>query len=61
MPIPFVKMHGLGNDYVYIDCFRNPLPTDPAALAIAVSDRHFGIGGDGFSAGADCDSYAVRP
>ncbi len=47
MPIPFVKMHGLGNDYVYIDCFRNPLPTDPAALAIAVSDRHFGIGGDG--------------
>ena len=47
MVIPFIKMHGLGNDYVYVDCFRNPLPADPAALAVAVSDRHFGIGGDG--------------
>jgi diaminopimelate epimerase len=37
----------LGNDYVYVDCFRNGLPADPAGLARAVSDRHFGIGGDG--------------
>ncbi|HMO87130.1 MAG TPA: diaminopimelate epimerase, partial [Lacipirellulaceae bacterium] len=43
----FTKMHGAGNDYVYVDAFAQPLPTDPAALARAVSDRHFGIGGDG--------------
>lgn len=47
MAIPFIKMHGLGNDYVYVDCFRNGLPADPAGLARVVSDRHFGIGGDG--------------
>ena len=47
MAIPFIKMRGLGNDYVYVDCFRNGLPADPAGLARAVSDRHFGIGGDG--------------
>ncbi|MFO0929231.1 MAG: diaminopimelate epimerase [Gemmataceae bacterium] len=43
----FVKMHGIGNDYVYINCFRDPTPADPAALSRAVSDRHFGIGSDG--------------
>jgi diaminopimelate epimerase len=43
----FTKMHGAGNDYVYINCFEEPLPADPAALARRVSDRHFGIGGDG--------------
>ena len=43
----FTKMHGIGNDYVYVDCFRNPPPADPAALSRAVSDRHFGIGADG--------------
>ncbi len=43
----FTKMHGLGNDYVYLDCVRNPVPADPAALARVVSDRHFGIGSDG--------------
>ncbi len=43
----FIKMHGIGNDYVYVDCVRQPVPADPAALAKAVSDRHFGIGGDG--------------
>jgi len=43
----FTKMHGLGNDYVYLDCVRNPQPSDPAQLAVAVSDRHFGIGSDG--------------
>lgn len=47
MAIPFIKMHGLGNDYVYVDCFRNGVPADAPALARAVSDRHFGIGGDG--------------
>jgi diaminopimelate epimerase len=43
----FTKMHGLGNDYVYISTFDQAPPADPARLAIAVSDRHFGIGGDG--------------
>lgn len=43
----FVKMHGIGNDYVYVNCFREATPTDPAALSRAVSDRHFGIGSDG--------------
>jgi diaminopimelate epimerase len=43
----FTKMHGAGNDYVYVDCFRQPIPADPAALARAVSDRHFGVGADG--------------
>lgn len=47
MMIPFTKMHGAGNDYVYLDGFRNPVPPDPAALAIEVADRHKGIGGDG--------------
>jgi len=43
----FTKMHGAGNDYVYIDCFTEKFPADPATLAIAMSDRHKGIGGDG--------------
>ncbi len=43
----FTKMHGIGNDYVYVDCVRQKPPSDPAVLAIAVSDRHFGIGSDG--------------
>ncbi len=42
----FTKMHGCGNDYIYMDCTRR-LPDDPGALARRVSDRHFGIGGDG--------------
>jgi diaminopimelate epimerase len=42
----FTKMHGIGNDYVYVDGFSTPV-TDPVNLAVAVSDRHFGIGSDG--------------
>ncbi|MCD8105703.1 MAG: diaminopimelate epimerase [Lachnospiraceae bacterium] len=42
----FTKMHGLGNDYVYVNCFKEQIP-DPSATAIRVSDRHFGIGSDG--------------
>ncbi|MFO1000769.1 MAG: diaminopimelate epimerase [Planctomycetaceae bacterium] len=45
--IPFIKMHGCGNDYVFLDCFSNPVPKDPAALARAISDRNRGVGGDG--------------
>ena len=43
----FVKMHGAGNDYVYIDCFTEQPPADPAALAPRIADRHRGVGGDG--------------
>ncbi|MGD9155931.1 MAG: diaminopimelate epimerase, partial [Bacillota bacterium] len=42
----FTKMHGVGNDYVYINCFNETI-ADPAALAPKISDRHFGVGGDG--------------
>ena len=44
--LPFVKMHGIGNDYVYVDCFAHRVP-DPAALAERVSPRRTGIGSDG--------------
>lgn len=43
----FTKMHGAGNDYVYVNCFEEKIPADVAKLAIEVSDRHFGVGGDG--------------
>ena len=43
----FTKMHGAGNDYVYVNCFDEPVPDDIPGLAQEVSDRHFGIGGDG--------------
>lgn len=42
----FVKMHGIGNDYVCIDCFAQTV-VNPANLARRISDRHFGVGGDG--------------
>lgn len=42
----FTKMHGAGNDYVYFDCTKEQI-ADESAAAIALSDRHFGIGGDG--------------
>jgi diaminopimelate epimerase len=47
MAIQFVKMQGAGNDYVYIDCFREPVPNDLPQVAQRISDRHFGVGGDG--------------
>src|ERR1700704_355405 len=43
----FTKMHGLGNDYDYVDAIRQPAPVDPVKLAVAISDRHFGVGSDG--------------
>jgi diaminopimelate epimerase len=42
----FTKMHGCGNDYVYVNCFAEQVD-DPGAVAKLVSDRHFGIGSDG--------------
>ena len=46
MKIDFTKMHGCGNDYIYVDMFKTPA-FDYEKAAIALSDRHFGIGGDG--------------
>lgn len=43
----FTKMQGIGNDYVYLDCFAQSTPADPPRLARSMSDRHFGIGSDG--------------
>jgi len=43
----FTKMHGAGNDYVYVNCFHEQLPSDVEELAIRISDRRFGVGGDG--------------
>ena len=55
----FTKMHGIGNDYVYVNCFEETVQ-DPSAVARFVSDRHFGIGSDGLilikpSDVADCE------
>ena len=54
----FTKMHGIGNDYVYINCFEAEIK-DPTKLAPIISDRHFGVGSDGLilimpSKVADC-------
>jgi diaminopimelate epimerase len=43
----FTKMHGAGNDYVYVDCFAEPVPRNPTELARRISDRRFGVGADG--------------
>src|SRR5688572_22529456 len=43
----FTKMQGLGNDYVYVDCFDAPVPDNPAELARRIADRNFGVGSDG--------------
>ena len=45
-PLKFTKMHGLGNDYVYVDLFSEHVE-DPAGLARTISDRHRGVGSDG--------------
>ena len=42
----FTKMHGIGNDYVYVNCFEETVK-DPNKTSRFVSDRHFGIGSDG--------------
>ena len=42
----FTKMHGAGNDYIYVDCTQSVID-NPSQVAIDLSDRHFGIGSDG--------------
>lgn len=46
MKLNFIKMEGLGNDYIYIDCFKQQVK-EPEKLTLRLADRHFGIGGDG--------------
>ena len=44
--LPFIKMHGIGNDYIFVNCFEHEVER-PNELARMMSDRHFGIGSDG--------------
>ena len=46
VPLRFTKMQGAGNDYIYFNCFDQQVGS-PESLAVLLSDRHFGIGGDG--------------
>src|SRR5437899_2857068 len=57
--LEFVKMHGCGNDYIYVVADR-VRPTDPGALARRLSDRRFGIGGDGLIMLCPSDRADVR-
>jgi diaminopimelate epimerase len=55
----FTKMHGAGNDYVYVDCFAEKIE-NPADVAIKVSNRNFGIGSDGLILIMPSDKADVR-
>ena len=55
----FMKMQGLGNDYVYIDCFQHRVD-NPGELAVRVSNRHFGVGSDGLILICPSDKGQVR-
>ena len=57
----FTKMHGCGNDYVYVNCFEETV-SNPKELAIKVSDRHFGIGSDGMILikPSDCADFEMQ-
>ena len=55
----FTKMHGAGNDYVYVDCFKETVE-NPAETAIKVSNRNFGIGSDGLILIMPTDKADVR-
>jgi diaminopimelate epimerase len=59
--IEFTKMHGTGNDYIYIDDRKN-IVGNPRKLAVAMSDRHYGIGSDGLILiqESDCADYKMR-
>jgi diaminopimelate epimerase len=43
----FTKMHGAGNDYLYVNCFAESIPANPGALARAMADRNTGVGAEG--------------
>jgi diaminopimelate epimerase len=62
--VQFVKMHGAGNDFVLLDLLRpditQPTPTEWSALAVAMCDRHFGVGSDGLLLVLPSDQADVR-
>ena len=45
--LPFTKMHGAGNDYIYLDVFHQALPCEISSQVASMCDRHQGIGADG--------------
>lgn len=51
----FTKMHGIGNDYVYVNCFTEKVE-NPSEVSKIISDRHFGIGSDGLILIKPCDT-----
>jgi len=55
----FTKMHGLGNDYLFVNCFEEEV-ADPAALSAAMSDRHTGAGSDGIILVLPSDEHEFR-
>ncbi len=57
--VKFTKMHGIGNDYIYIDA-RSAAVRHPEKLAVAMSDRHFGVGSDGLILILKSDSADFR-
>ena len=62
-PVPFTKVQGLGNDYLYLDGIAGTLPQDLPTLARAMSDRHFGPGADGIitlERGAGAGAFRMR-
>ena len=56
----FLKMHGCGNDYVFVDCCSDSPPSDPRAMAVKISDRHTSIGADGLVLMLPSDVADVR-
>ncbi len=56
----FTKMHGAGNDYVYVDCFSQSAPENAPELARQIAHRHFGVGGDGLILIRPSDSADAR-
>src|SRR5437870_4716829 len=59
MTMRFTKMQGLGNDYLYVDCFNHAPPRNPAELSKVISDRHFGVGSDEWF--RDCRKRGLDP
>jgi len=56
----FVKMHGLSNDYVFVDAFTQPAIGNPAALSVEISKYHTGIGADGLILIEPCEGADAR-
>lgn len=56
----FTKMHGLGNDFVMINCFREQLPENLSQLAVQMCHRRFGVGADGLILLLPSDTHTLR-